>query len=235
MTIVYRSSVRLALASAALFFISTAFARAQETVFNVPSADVLDRGKVYLEVDNALQSTTGDVATVPRLVAGVGYNVEAGFNLGPFSTATGTIRNFSPTIKYKPYEKKKNGFSFFVGDNVYIPLDPAPYSAASYTYAAMAKKWKKTRITGGGYFFSKNLVANGYRGGGQFSLEQQLMPKVSAAVDWFTGNTSTSYVTPGLVISLPKRITLFPAYEIGNHHLSEGNHYFLFEIGWNIN
>ena len=78
---------------------------AQQTIFNVPSADVLDRGKVYAELDASLKPTDGsDVkkfsSFVPRLVVGVGNQIEIGLNLtgniqpGPDSTT------LVPTLKW---------------------------------------------------------------------------------------------------------------------------------------
>ena len=39
-------------------------AEGQQTIFNVPTTDVLDRGKVYLELDASLKPTDGEV--VPK-------------------------------------------------------------------------------------------------------------------------------------------------------------------------
>ena len=39
-------------------------AHAQQTIFNVPSTDVLDKGKVYVELDASLKPTDG--ALVPK-------------------------------------------------------------------------------------------------------------------------------------------------------------------------
>jgi hypothetical protein len=55
---------------------------AQQTIFNVPTTDVLDKGKVYLELDASLKPTDGAVVPkfssfVPRIVVGAGGRVEA--------------------------------------------------------------------------------------------------------------------------------------------------------------
>jgi hypothetical protein len=56
-------------------------ANAQQTIFNVPSTDVLDKGKVYAELDASLKPTDGAVVPkfssfVPRVVIGAGGRVE---------------------------------------------------------------------------------------------------------------------------------------------------------------
>src|SRR6185369_9326879 len=72
----------------AVLFIHSAASpvRAQQTIFNVPSADVLDKGKVYAELDASLKPTNGSEVMkfssfVPRVVVGVGSNVEVGLNI----------------------------------------------------------------------------------------------------------------------------------------------------------
>ena len=57
-----------------------------QTIFNVPTTDVLDKGKVYAELDASLKPTDGNVVTkfssfVPRVVVGAGNRVEIGLNI----------------------------------------------------------------------------------------------------------------------------------------------------------
>ena len=59
---------------------------AQQTIFNVPSTDVLDKGKVYGEFDASLKLNDSDAVNkfssfVPRVVVGAGSNVEVGLNI----------------------------------------------------------------------------------------------------------------------------------------------------------
>ena len=74
---------------------------AQQTIFNVPSTDVLDRGKVYAELDASLKP--GDSALVnkfssfvPRVVVGAGGRVEFGLNV------TGNIQPGSDSTTLVP-------------------------------------------------------------------------------------------------------------------------------------
>ena len=87
-----------------VLFIPSASVNAQQTIFNVPATDVLDKGKVYAELDASLKPTGGsDVpkfsSFVPRVVIGAGSNIEFGLNVtgniqpGPDSTT------LVPTIK----------------------------------------------------------------------------------------------------------------------------------------
>src|ERR1041384_8473769 len=78
--------VVLVLAFVSVIFFTCTSVQAQQTIFNVPSTDVLDKGKVYAELDASLKPTDGsDVpkfsSFVPRVVIGAGGDVEFGLNL----------------------------------------------------------------------------------------------------------------------------------------------------------
>lgn len=214
---------------------------AQQTIFNVPTTDVLDKGKVYVELDAGLKPADGAAVSkfssfVPRVVVGAGNRIEIGLNVtgniqpGPDSTT------LVPTIKWKPYQGKHNGWAFVVGDNVFFPVRNRTYNAGNYVYAEMNKTLKSgTRITFGGYDFTRNVVAPANRAGGQFGFEQPLNKKASFAADWFTGKHAAGYFTPGVILKLSPKVTGYASYSIGNTNAAGGNHFFLLELGCNIN
>jgi nucleotide-binding universal stress UspA family protein len=107
-------------------------AEGQQTIFNVPTTDVLDKGKVYLELDASLKPIDGAVVPkfssfVPRVVVGTGNEVEVGLNItgnvqpGPDSTT------LVPTVKWKPFSNENNGWALVVGDHVFIPVRNRSY------------------------------------------------------------------------------------------------------------
>ena len=213
----------------------------QQTVFNVPSADVLDRGKVYAELDVSFKPSDSEVTTkfssfVPRVVLGVGKDVEVGLNL------TGNIQpgqdstTLVPAVKWKFYNGKDNGWSLLGGTHVFIPVRNRTYDTGNYSYLEFSKTFKSgTRLTAGGYAFTRHVVTEAARGGGQFAFEQPLTPKCSFAADWFTGKHSVGYFTPGVIFKAGPRITGYAGYSIGNQNASRGNHFFLLELGYNFN
>jgi hypothetical protein len=227
----------------ALLVLGCQFARvqAQQTIFNVPTTDVLDRGKIYAEVDASLKPTDGsDVkrfsSFVPRVVVGVGNNMEIGLNLagniqpGPDSTT------LVPTIKWKPFQNKEIGWAIAMGDHVLIPVRNRAYDAGNYFYAEMSQTFKSgSRITFGGYNFTRNVVASANRAGGQFGFEQPLSKTVTVAADWLTGSHAAGYFTPGIIFKAGPRVTGYAGYSIGNQNVSRGNHFFLLELGYNFN
>ena len=213
----------------------------QQTIFNVPTTDVLDRGKVYAELDASLKPTDGPLVPkfssfVPRIVIGAGSRVEIGLNITgniqPGSDSTTLV----PTIKWKPYQGENNGWALVIGDNVFVPVRNRSYTAGNYFYAEMSKTFNSgTRITFGGYNFTRNVVATANRTGGQFGFEQPLNKKVSFAADWFTGKHSAGYFTPGVIFKVGPKVTGYAGYSLGNQNLSNGNHFFLLELGYNFN
>ena len=217
---------------------------AQQTIFNVPSSDVLDKGKVYGELDVSFKPNddAGNVvgrfsSFVPRVVVGAGRRVEVGLNLtgnlnpGPDSTT------LVPAIKYKAYDGGEGGWSIVLGDHLFVPVRNKSYDVGNYVYAQVSKTFKtKTRLTTGSYHFSDNVVAAGApRAGGQFGFEQPVSKTVTLAADWFTGKHSAGYFTPGVVFKVGKNTTGYAGHSIGNQNPSRGNHFFLLELGYNFN
>lgn len=218
-----------------------ASAGAQQTIFNIPTTDVLDKGKVYGEVDVSFKPNDSDSVNrfssfVPRVVVGAGGRVEVGLNVigniqpGPDTTT------LVPAMKWKPYWNEKKGFAVVVGDHLFLPVRNRTYNAGNYVYAEISKTFKTgTRLTAGGYDFTKNVVSTSNRAGGQFGFEQPVSKKVTLSADWFTGKHSSGFFTPGAVIKLSPKFTAYTAYSIGNQNASHGNHFFLLELGYNFN
>jgi hypothetical protein len=215
-----------------------ATARAQQTIFNVPTTDVLEAGKVYFEFDISAKPVEPKFSSfVPRLVVGVGGRVEVGVNItgniqpGPDTTT------IVPAVKWKFYDGKDNGWAIAVGNNLFIPVRNKSYDAGTYAYTMVQKKFETgTRIGFGGYFFSKNVVApDANRAGGQFTFEQPVTSKFGLQADWFTGKHANGYFTSGGYFKITPQLTGYGAYSIGNSNASNGNHYLYFEVGYNFN
>jgi hypothetical protein len=217
-------------------------ANAQQTVFNVPTTDVLDKGKVYFELDvsakpNSSAAQNKFSSFVPRLVVGVGEKVEVGVNItgniqpGPDSTA------IVPTIKWKFYDGGDNGWDAVLGNNLFVPLRNKTYKAGTYCYTMVQKSFGAgTRIGFGSFVFTRDIVApNANRAGGQFTIEHPLRKDLSLAADWLTGRHAAGYFTPGIIFKAGPKVTGYASYSIGNQNAGQGNHFFLLEFGYNFN
>jgi len=208
----------------------------QETVFDVPSADVLDKGKVYGELDGTVRVVDPLATFTPRVVVGIGHQIEVGMNFDGLSAPTLDQLEISPTVKWLLWKSKTSRWSFIVGDDLFFPVRQRTYNSGNYAYAFLAKEWKHgTRISFGGYDFTRNVVANANRAGGQFTFEQQVNKRLTFAAEWYTGKQTAGYVNPGAIIKLNSKLTLYAAYQVGNAGVTTGNHQLLWEIGYNFN
>jgi hypothetical protein len=230
----------LMISAAMSLFCNSPKVRAQQTIFNVPTTDALEKGKVYFELDVSVKPNDSDFVNrfssfVPRVVVGAGGNVEVGMNVvgnvqpGPDATT------LAPTIKWKPYQGEKNGVAIALGNNFFLPVRNRAYKAGNYVYVEMSKTFQgSTRLTAGGYDFTRSVVAPANRAGGQFGFEQPLNKKVTLAADWLTGKHNAGYFTPGVVFKVGRQVTGYAGYSIGNQSPSRGNHFFLLEVGYNV-
>jgi hypothetical protein len=208
----------------------------QETVFDVPSADILDAGKAYGELDGTVRASDPSATFTPRVVVGIGHQIEVGMNFNGLSAPTVEQLDVSPTVKWRIWKNESSRWCFYVGDDLFFPVRQRTYDAGNYSYASFAKEWKHgTRIGFGGYDFTKNVVANANRAGGQFTFEQSANKRLTVAAEWYTGNTAVGYVNPGAILKATSKLTLYAAYQIGNTGVTKGNHQFLWEIGYNFN
>jgi hypothetical protein len=211
-------------------------AHGQETVFDVPSADVLDQGKVYGELDGTVRPVDPMATFTPRVVVGIGHQIEVGANFNGLSAPTLGLFAISPTVKWRIWKRERSGWCFYVGDDLFFPVRERTYNVGNYSYASFAKEWAHgTRIGFGGYDFTRNVVANANRAGGQFTFEQRVSDRVTLAAEWYTGKQAVGYVNPGAIVKLNAKLTLYAAYQIGNAGVTTGNHQFLWEFGYNFN
>jgi hypothetical protein len=218
------------------------FADAQQTVFNVPTTDVLDKGNVYFELDVSAKPNNSDAVNkfssfVPRVVIGAGGGVEIGINItgniqpGPDSTT------LVPTIKWKAFDGGDNGWTMAFGTHAFIPVRNRTYDFGLQSYVMVQKTFRtNTRVGFGASVFTANVVPpNAIRGVGQFTFEQPITRKITLASDWFTGKHANGYWTSGGAYKFNKKLTGYAAYSIGNSNVSQGNHFLYFELGYNFN
>ena len=216
-------------------------AHAQQTVFNVPTTDVLDRGKVYAELDVPFKPNEGESvgrfsSFVPRVVVGVGRRTEVGLNVTGNVQPGADTTTLVPAVKHKLYDGGDNGWAVAVGDNLFVPVRDRQSDAGNYSYAAVSKTVGRTRLAAGGYHYTSDVVApDAQRAGGQFGFEQTVNPRLTLAADWVTGRHANGYFTPGASFKPHPKVTGYAGYSIGNGGASQGNHFFLLELGYNFN
>jgi hypothetical protein len=221
---------RLAAAAAVATLAVTGAALGQQTIFNVPTADVLDRGKVYLEEDTLWrpQDRSFAIFTV-RGVYGFGGRVEAGVNLGGFLTPGRSTPVGIAAVKWQPL--KVGSFALTAGAHGLFFLrgaedgDPSGqfYAHGSYAFPT------NTRLTAGGWVATTGYAAAKTTGGALAALEQKLAEHLNLIADWYGGRNGIGYFTPGFS-SAWGGFTLYAGYSFKNGD-SKGNAA-LFELGF---
>lgn len=217
-------------------------AAAQSTIFSQPSTDVLAKGKIGIRFITKFKPNDEEAkkkffSFTPRIIVGIGKNVEVGVNLlGNVQPGIDTT-TLVPTVKWRFFANEKYKLAAVTGNNLYIPLRSKKYNAGTYTYLQMSKAFKSgTKLTAGSYFFTKNVVAkNASRGGGQFGFEQKINKTFAFASEWMTGQHSSGNLTTGFKIKFNKNFQGNVGYTIANNRAIQGNHFFYTSVGINLN
>jgi len=222
----------------AVFWLSAHPAAAQSTIATVPSTDVVSANNVYLEFDfishYASHHDSGFQSYVPRVVVGVGHNVEVGANV-LYTDGFGVNQpiEIQPGLKWRFYQNEGQGVAASVGGMLYAPVTHrGGTDTFLMLYAMVSKKVAGKfgpRLTGGGYALVGRNQGAGPRGGVIAAYEQPLVPRVSFVMDWSSGANRFGYVTPGLSFATTKRSLLFTGYSIGNQ--GRGNNAFFTYYG----
>ena len=210
-----RKALRL-VGLAGISLLSSVAIPGQQTIFNVPTADILNRGKLYLETDWLWRPieprfSSGEI----RAVYGTGNNVEVGLNLGGFSPRGRSAIVAIPNVKWQPLHSDSVSLTAGIlalfhaggsGDNTPAVL--------GYAHAA-TRLSIGTRMTAGAWLASSNYAGPDVAKGGLFALEQPIVSNVTLAADWYTGASGLGYATPGLIVTAGRWV-LYASYTFKN-------------------
>lgn len=209
-------------------------AMAQSTIFNIPSTDTVGKGQGYVEFDFLPQAptpATGAIVFVnPRVVIGLPHDAEVGLNFPIFhyadqGSAPANYAYIQPNLKVKVYKDDDMGLAATVGVVANVPMNNRDGQLSwGYVYGNISKKVGKAgpRFTAGPYGVMakqddpKAVGFLGTRGGVLLGYEQPITGKVSFVADWFSGQNTLGYFTPGISITLPHSGLLNAGYSIGN-------------------
>lgn len=224
-----------ALVVAVAFSAMAAAALAQQTIFNVPSADVLDPGKLYTEVDELFRPTDPKFSTTTiRGVYGFLAGVEGGVNFGGFDSPGPTIPTATVAVKIQPVHS--GGFSLTAGGYGLFYLrgseDGNP-AGMGYGFASYRIAGPETRIDVGGWYSSAGFAKPTSTGGALVTFEQPLpwVKGLTLAADWYSGVNSIGYFSPGFIYGFG-HWTAYAAYTMKNGD-SKGNGG-LIELGYSF-
>lgn len=227
--VVRRAAAALALLLGAL---AAASARAQQTLFNVPSADVLAAGSTYIEGDLLWRSgRPDDTYLTVRGVTGLGAGVEGGVNLGGFVAEGRSVPAAVVALKCQPYHAGQWSITAGVHGLFYLrgAVDGTP-SGHAYTHAAWSPSGR-VRVTAGAWYATSGFAAAGVTRGALAGLELHLSPTLVAQADWYSGKNGLGTFTPGIAWTLGRWV-VYAGYSLKNGD-SHGNGA-LIELGRNL-
>jgi hypothetical protein len=235
-----RNSVKFAGSLCLLLAVAVPSALAQSTIFNIPTTDAVSKGKVYFEFDYLVQTPKFDAlpggidiprlhAFVPRVVAGIGGNIEAGANVTTYHQGDTDTVWFQPNLKWK-FFGENGGFSASAGTILYTPLNHREsYDTFGLVYANVSRKLDhkygpRLHVGPYGILGTDNAFGvGGPRAGVIAGYEQPLHPRISIVADWLSGKNGFGYFTPGISISLPGNGLFNAGYSIGNDSWANNN------------
>lgn len=207
-----------------IFCLSFTRVFAQQTIFNVPSADVTEKGHIFLQEEGQFRSWNPDAFFVSTSYSalGVGHNTELDatlFNVGAPATQSITLGvGFKSAIPIPGLKEKfpEREFKIILGDEVLIGLENN--SVGNWAYAELSGKVPKlnTRLTGGISYGTRQVfgIDNVSFVAG---VEQPITKKLALQADWFSGAEHfAGFLIVGFNYKLPKNTTLYAGYQIPN-------------------
>lgn len=199
-------------------------AKAQSTIFNIPSTDVVGEKQFYIEGDFIAHfdkwEKGGFQSFGYRTTYGFRRKWEAGINF--FYTRNGSTspKEFQANIKYQAWKKEKYGVAVSAGAQFFVPLNKsAGRRTFGMFYTNVSKEIKRTgetRLTGGFYTVVGAERGFGTKNGAMLGIEQPIVGKLAFTADWFSGKNRFGYAAAGFSYSFAKRQFFQVGYNFGN-------------------
>jgi hypothetical protein len=219
-----------------LLLLPSAPAAGQQYVWSVPSSDVLEKGGILLETYAYLgPSHPRSLYLGPRLVAGVGGDVELGLNVSNNVRPTSDSR-VELAVKWKAWKSGGERWDLLAGSHGYLPVYHREYTLGGLSYAQLGRSFAGgARLSAGAYVYSPKVVASSARAGAQIAYEQPLGRRFTLGADWVTGRHAAGYSTLGLYFEVTPKLYISGGYAFGNTGVADGNHYLVLALSWEPN
>jgi hypothetical protein len=197
---------------------------AQSLVFSVPSTDIQSEKSLYVEGDFIAHldryQNGGFQLYGPRFVYGLRNDLEIGANIYYTRYGDESTAELQPNIKWKAYEKQKQGIAVSVGSLVFVPLNSAAGTRTSAMFYANVSKTvesaKGMRLTGGIYTMAGTEQGFGTKTGAILGFEQPVTKKLTFMVDWTSGKNRFGYSNVALGYAPNKSQYFGVGYSFGN-------------------
>jgi len=206
-------------------------ARAQQTIFNVPSPDVLIRGIVYGEIDVPFRLADPKYyALTPRVVVGLGANFEGGINFPGYINVGDKLWTGIIALKHGQSLDTIVPWTLTEGAHLYLPFTSGQKTGGFGYVMTGYRPLLRLRLDGGVYGATNAVTGTENKIGALGSIELSINDWLTVAVDGYSGKTNFGYVTGGLFVIPAKDLILYPAYQFSN--TSRDADSFLMEIGY---
>lgn len=225
------------IASIITLYFSCLQANAQQTVFNVPSADVTEKGHVFVQEEGQFRGWNPDAffQSTSYTALGVGHNTELDatlFNVGAPATQNISLGlGFKSAIPIPGLKDKfpKREFKFTIGSEMLLGLEGN--GVGNWTYGHLSGRLPKlnTRLTagvsyGGRQVFGKDTFA--FIG----AVEQPVTKKLTLLADWYSGAEHfAGFLIVGGSYAFSHNVTLYTGYQIPNT-VNNGSSGFVVEL-----
>lgn len=200
---------------------------AEQTVFNVPSADVTEKGHIFLQEEAQFNAWAGQndnfFLNTAYSAFGVGHNTEAVATL--YNVSSPDIPpditlglGFKSAIPIPGLKERfpKRELKLIVGSEVLVGLEGN--DVGNWTYVEFSGRLPKlnTRLTGG-IDYGGRQVFGVNRGVFLGAIEQPVTKNFTLQADWFSGSEHfAGFLIAGFNYKLPKKTTLYVGYQIPN-------------------
>ncbi len=214
-----------------IFFGGEAYA--QQTIFNVPSADVLEKDKNFLQHESQFRGKDqGQFYNSANYFShGIGSNTE--IDVTQFNLSSPASENISVSVGTKtvlPLAEKENAYQPKLILGAMLPISLQGNGSGHWLYGAssITLPQTNTRLTAGfssgtKQMFGKNV--NAFMGG----IEQKITNDFSLIGDWYSGHQNWGLAALGFSYALPQDFTFYGGYQIPNSKRS-GRNSFVIEI-----
>lgn len=207
-----------------LLLLNTPKLYAMQTIFNVPSADVTPKGKVFVQEEAQFRGWNPDAFYLGTTYGayGIGHNTEIDTTL--FNVGSPATQNISLATGFKsaipiPYLKEKfpeREFKLTVGSDLLFGLEGNGIGNWTYTHLSGRVPKLNTRLTAGISYGTKQVFGQEttcFIGG----VEQPVTKKLTLISDWYSGSEHwAGFLITGFSYAFPKDTTLYAGYQIPN-------------------
>lgn len=213
-----------ALLIAGIWLICSSSAFSQQTVFNVPSADVTEKDALFLQHESQFRAWGPGAFWLGTHYSayGIGHNTELDatlFNLQAPYTDNLTLglgfKSAMPVVGLKEKFPKRE-IKLTVGSEVLVSLQGE--GVGNWTYSHVSGRLPKlnTRLTSGVSVGTKQLFGRDtvcFIG----AIEQPVTKKLNIIADWYSGEENfAGFLIAGFSYKMPKDTNLYVGYQIPN-------------------